>query len=179
MKISDRMKKILGFIGFVLLLVLVVAQYLLQQEIVSISGQLHETRSSGNTLKTTSESRALAVSAYKALTGDAPGELYQRPEDAVQFYSTVDEVLRQYGLVHSGISPQQGSDPLELGLSVEFSGPYYGFLKAMAALRQSPYLMKTTTLTLTFYKKGSETKEPLTGGGNITGKMTIVSALKN
>lgn len=178
MKISDRMRKILAFIGFILLAVLVAAQYFLQQEMIDVSGQLRETRSSVKTLSRTSESRALAVSAYKALTGDSPGELYQRPEDAVQFYSTVDEVLRQYGLVHSGISPQQGADPLELGLSVEFSGPYYGFLKAMAALRQSPYLMKTTTLTLTYYKS-TDKKDAFSGEGNIKGKMTIVSALKN
>ena len=177
MKVSERMRKILTFLAFILLVVLVVAQYFLQQELIAVNTQLQSTRSSAKELSRTSESRALAVSAYKALTGDAPGELYQRPENAVQFYSTVDEVLRQYGLVHSGITPQPGTDPLELGLSVEFSGPYYGFLKAMAALRQSPYLMKTTTLTLTYYvAKG---KDSLPGEGNITGKMTIVSALKN
>lgn len=177
MKVSDRMRKILTFLAFVLLVVLVAAQYFLQQELIAVSTQLQSTRSSAKELTRTSESRALAVSAYKALTGDAPGELYQRPENAVQFYGTVDEVLRQYGLVHSGITPQPGTDPLELGLSVEFSGPYYGFLKAMAALRQSPYLMKITTLTLTYYTgKG---KDSLPGEGNITGKMTIVSALKN
>ena len=177
MKVSERMRKILTFLAFILLVVLVVAQYFLQQELIAVNTQLQSTRSSAKELSRTSESRALAVSAYKALTGDAPGELYQRPENAVQFYSTVDEVLRQYGLVHSGITPQPGKDPLELGLSVEFSGPYYGFLKAMAALRQSPYLMKTTTLTLTYYvAKG---KDSLPGEGNITGKMTIVSALKN
>ena len=178
MKISDRMRKILSFLAFVLLVVLAVAQYFLQQELVDVSNQLQQTRSSVKELSRNSDSKALAVSAYKALTGDAPGELYQRPENAVQFYGTVDDVLRQYGLVHSGITPQAGSDPTELGLSVEFSGPYYGFLKAMAALRQSPYLMKTTTLTLTYYTtKGKD--DPLSGEGNITGKMTIVSALKN
>ena len=177
MKVSERMRKILTFLAFVLLVVLVAAQYFLQQELIAVNTQLQSTRSSAKELSRTSESRALAVSAYKALTGDAPEELYQRPENAVQFYSTVDEVLRQYGLVHSGITPQAGTDPLELGLSVEFSGPYYGFLKAMAALRQSPYLMKTTTLTLTYYKGAG--KDSLPGEGNITGKMTIVSALKN
>ena len=177
MKVSERMRKILSFLAFIMLVLLAAAQYYLQQQLIAVSAQLQSTRSSAKELSRTSESRALAVSAYKALTGDAPGELYQRPENAVQFYSTVDEVLRQYGLVHSGITPQPGTDPLELGLSVEFSGPYYGFLKAMAALRQSPYLMKTTTLTLTYYvAKG---KDSLPGEGNITGKMTIVSALKN
>ena len=178
MKVSERMRKILTFLAFVLLVVLVAAQYFLQQELIAVNTQLQSTRSSAKELSRTSESRALAVSAYKALTGDAPEELYQRPENAVQFYSTVDEVLRQYGLVHSGITPQAGTDPLELGLSVEFSGPYYGFLKAMAALRQSPYLMKTTTLSLTYYT-GTGKKDSLPGEGNITGKMTIVSALKN
>ena len=177
MKVSERMRKILSFLAFIMLVLLAAAQYYLQQQLIAVSAQLQSTRSSAKELSRTSESRALAVSAYKALTGDAPGELYQRPENAVQFYGTVDEVLRQYGLVHSGITPQPGTDPLELGLSVEFSGPYYGFLKAMAALRQSPYLMKTTTLTLTYYvAKG---KDSLPGEGNITGKMTIVSALKN
>ena len=177
MKVSERMRKILSFLAFIILVLLAAAQYYLQQQLIDVSAQLQSTRSSAKELSRNSESRALAVSAYKALTGDAPGELYQRPENAVQFYSTVDEVLRQYGLVHSGITPQPGTDPLELGLSVEFSGPYYGFLKAMAALRQSPYLMKTTTLTLTYYK--STGKDSLPGEGNITGKMTIVSALKN
>ena len=177
MKVSERMRKILSFLAFIILVLLAAAQYYLQQQLIDVSAQLQSTRSSAKELSRNSESRALAVSAYKALTGDAPGELYQRPENAVQFYGTVDEVLRQYGLVHSGITPQPGTDPLELGLSVEFSGPYYGFLKAMAALRQSPYLMKTTTLTLTYYvAKG---KDSLPGEGNITGKMTIVSALKN
>ena len=177
MKVSERMRKILSFLAFIMLVLLAAAQYYLQQQLIAVSAQLQSTRSSAKELSRNSESRALAVSAYKALTGDAPGELYQRPENAVQFYGTVDEVLRQYGLVHSGITPQPGTDPLELGLSVEFSGPYYGFLKAMAALRQSPYLMKTTTLTLTYYvAKG---KDSLPGEGNITGKMTIVSALKN
>ena len=177
MKVSERMRKILSFLAFIMLVLLAAAQYYLQQQLIAVSAQLQSTRSSAKELSRTSESRALAVSAYKALTGDAPGELYQRPENAVQFYSTVDEVLRQYGLVHSGITPQPGTDPLELGLSVEFSGPYYGFLKAMAALRQSPYLMKTTTLTLTYYVGTG--KDSLPGEGNITGKMTIVSALKN
>ena len=88
MKVSERMRKILTFLAFVLLVVLVAAQYFLQQELIAVNTQLQSTRSSAKELSRTSESRALAVSAYKALTGDAPEELYQRPENAVQFYST-------------------------------------------------------------------------------------------
>ncbi|MBP9627459.1 MAG: hypothetical protein KBE01_09330, partial [Synergistaceae bacterium] len=86
MKVSERMRKILTFLAFVLLVVLVAAQYFLQQELIAVNTQLQSTRSSAKELSRTSESRALAVSAYKALTGDAPEELYQRPENAVQFY---------------------------------------------------------------------------------------------
>ena len=178
MKLSPKTKKTLSFLAFVLFVGLIAGQVFLQKRLIELYSQAQQSQQEKQRIENEAQLRSQVISGYDVLTRGDQGKELRRPESPVEFYTTVEGVLEQYGIRRTSITPQQVGDGGDLGLNIAFAGPYYSFMKAIAALRQSPYLMKITTMNITYYTpdKGDAS---LSAEGSVSGTMTIVSVLQN
>jgi hypothetical protein len=76
--------------------------------------------------------------------------------------------MKDNGLEHTNRSSSSGVEPGGvLQLQISFSGPYYGVLKALAALRECEYAMRISD-----FRVNAE------ADGKVSGSMTILSNAK-
>jgi hypothetical protein len=91
------------------------------------------------------------------------------PSNPRELYTMVDNVLKANSIEFTNNSSSSETIPGgEITLQINFSGPYYGLMKALAAFRDSQYIMRLGDFNLTGLDDGM-----------VTGTMTILSMAKS
>ena len=169
---SERQRRSYTLLAVVVVVLLLGAQYWLQREYNESERQLGRLRGELSTERRTVESRYALLEKYKlfeSLAGgtNRPERLY--PENALELFAVVDRALKENGLDHTNRSSSSDTAPGGvLQLQISFSGPYYGVLKALAALRESEYVMRVSDFRLSAQENG-----------RVSGTMTILSTARS
>ncbi|MDR3077026.1 MAG: hypothetical protein LBU26_06960, partial [Synergistaceae bacterium] len=82
-----------------------------------------------------------------------------------ELFTALSKVLTDYQIVHQNLTSTAGVQPgANFTLQITFNGEYYKVMKALAAIRESGYIMRISELRLN-----------AEGNGNVYGTMNIVS----
>jgi hypothetical protein len=134
-------------------------------ELVSVSGQLVEQT------RVLEERKGLNQD-YKNFEEKAPNMEKLKtsyPSNPRELYTMVDNVLKANSIEYTNNSSSRDTVPGgEIILQINFTGPYYGLMKALAAFRDSQYIMRVGDFNVTG-----------TDDGMVTGTMTILSMAKS
>lgn len=96
---------------------------------------------------------------YKNSLSRLDAYVLQFPRDRVGFFSAVESELTKYDVEVKRIAPAQATVSGRTAVAVEFEGPYYTILKAMADWRVMPVMVRMGSLSLAF----SDNKGRVTG----------------
>lgn len=169
---SDRQKKNYAILTAVIVVLLLACQFWIQKTYNEDKMELARLNGEVQSEKKTVESRHNLLEKYKLFETLASGtgrakQVY--PENALELFSVVDRALKDNNIEHTNRSSSSETAPggvLQLQLS--FNGQYYGILKALAALRESEYVMRV-----------SDFKVSAGDGGRVSGSMTILSTARS
>jgi hypothetical protein len=168
---AEKQHRMYGVVMFFVIVLMLGAQFLLQYTLKEASGQLVSVSSSLATDKRTLESQRSLSERYKSfelLATSQGGANRQFPLTPSELYIALDRVLKDYSIEFTqSTSNQQVQAGGTFTLTISFSGPYYNVLKALAAIRESEYIMKISNLKLNAQ-----------GNGSVTGSMSIVSTAR-
>jgi hypothetical protein len=169
---AEKQKKTYIFLLSLIVILLLAAQFFLQYTFKNTSAELARRRGSLDALKKTADARYALLDKFKSLEALAatPGNATRSfPENALELFAVVDRTMKDNGLEHTNRSPSSGTEELGgvLQLQISFSGPYYGVLKALAALRECEYVMRISDFRIT-----------AGAGGKVSGSMTILSSAR-
>lgn len=168
---DPRHKKIYGMLLCIAAVLLIAAQALLSFRFEQMSDEIRDASRSLEAAKTRVSTRHGLLEHYKKFEAlaDAHGASYGLfPENALELFTVVDKAMKENHVEHTNRSSTSGAEPGGvLQLQISFSGSYYGVLSALAALRDSRYVMRITDLRIT-----------AEDDGKVSGAMTIMSAAK-
>lgn len=170
---NPKNQRIYGLLVTVTVVLLLVAQLMLQHAFKNDSMELVTLTQDLNSLKNTVEARSRLVNIYHSLERASfnPSKPERvNPENALALYAVLDGVLKKHSIDLTNSSPSSGTAPGGiLTLQISFNGPYYGLLKALAELREAPYVMRVSGFAL-----NADTRE-----GFVNGSMTILSTARS
>jgi hypothetical protein len=166
---AEKQHKTYGTLMCVAVILLLAAQgglqYIFQQtseELVSVSTSL---AADNRTLKS-QQSLNEKYSAFETLlTGSQSGADRKFPINGRELFTALAGVLKNYSVEFTSSSDNAGVQPgADFTLYISLSGQYYNVVKALAAIRESNYIMKISELALN-----------AEGDGNVRGTMSIMS----
>jgi hypothetical protein len=165
----EKQSKLQGILVFFTVVLLLAGQFILQRTLRDASEQLVSVSTSLTAERRTMASRSSLLDRYNSfslIAASQGGMGKQFPVNASEFYTALDKVLKDNGVDFTQSNPNQGDTPDggNFTLAVNFNGPYYNVIKALAALRESQYFMKISDLRIGAAAEGS-----------VTGSMSIVS----
>lgn len=161
---TERQKKMYGVLAALVVVVFLGVQFALYSTFKKTSDELGAVTGNVATLEKTVQGQVALLGEYKVLEELVPSSR-ERPMNALELYSEVDRALNNSAVDHTNRSSSSGEGPGGLlEIQVDFNGPYYGLLKALASMRASKYLMKVSTFNL----QGI-------AGGKISGSITVLS----
>ncbi|WP_029166617.1 hypothetical protein [Aminiphilus circumscriptus] len=105
---------------------------------------------------------------YKSALSRLDAYVLQFPRDRVGFFSAVESELTKYNVEVKRIAPASAMVSGRTAVTVEFEGPYYTILKAMADWRAMPVMVRMGSLSLSF----SDNK------GHVTGSTLLETVLE-
>lgn len=153
----------------VVILLLVAAQIWLEREYELAVGNVERANVTLDMVKAKADARRMLLERYKdfdAMISAGSHKLPVYPSTALELFTEVDEAMKRYHVEHTNRSSSGGSNKgSTIQLQISFSGSYYGVLNALAALRDSSYMMKISDLMI----KADD-------GGKVSGTMTIISS---
>jgi hypothetical protein len=169
---AEKQHKMYGILMFVVVVLLLAAQYLLQhtlrqasEQLVSIQTSLSSERGKVNSQRSLSE----RLKSFEVLASGHGVSERLFPENPREFYDAVISVLDDYSVEQvqrsSSLTVQPGEN---FTLSIDFNGQYYNVMKALAALRENKYVMRI-----------NELKISADGGGLVKGTMSIISTARS
>jgi hypothetical protein len=168
----EKQHKMYGVLMIVVVVLLLAAQYLLQFTLRQASEQLVSIQTSLSSEKTMLDSQRSLSERFKSfeiLASRHGGSERLFPVSPIELYTAVSDVLDDYTIDFTSSSSNLTVRPGEnFTLSISFNGHYYNIMKALAALRESNYIMRINELRLT-----------AEGGGNVRGSMNIVSTAQS
>ena len=165
---AEKQGKAYGVLMFFVVVLLLAAQgglqYIFRQsseELVSLSTSL----ASDKRNLTSQRSLSDRYKSFQALAQGYTGTDRQFPINRRELFTALSDVLRDYSIEFTNSSPNAGVQPgAAFTLTIAFSGEYYKVMKALAAIRESGYIMRI-----------SEIRLKAVGSGNVSGTMSIVS----
>lgn len=171
---AERQHTLYGVLMFFVVVLFLVAQFVLQHTLRSASEELASVSGSLATERQTAESRRLLVERYKSFESLALN--YTRaervfPVNARELFTALDKVLKDNSMDFTSRNPAAQYAPgSPVELQITFNGPYYGFMKALAALRENEYVMRIANLAI---------DADADGQGQIRGTMSIISRIRS
>jgi hypothetical protein len=166
---ADKQQKAYGMLMFIAVVLLLAAQFGLQYIFRQASEELISVRTSLTTDQRTLNSQRSLSDRYKSfqlLTAGYSGVDRQFPINGRELFTALDAVMSVYNIEFTNSTPNAGVQPgTPFTLQIVFNGQYYNVLKAIAAIRESNYIMRISDLKLN-----------AEGNGTVRGSMSIVSA---
>ncbi len=166
---TERKRRVSGVFGvFSLLMVLflvvaVAGGVLLNQRLRARFGEeerrLLDLRRETAAMERHLERTSALLELYKSSLSRLDAYVLQFPRDRVGFFSAVESELTKYDVEVKRIAPAQATVSGRTAVTVEFEGPYYTILKAMADWRVMPVTVRVGSLSLAF----SDNKGRVTG----------------
>jgi hypothetical protein len=152
---------------FVVVILLLAAQYILQLGLQQASEQMISIRTSLSTesgMLNSQRSLSEKLKSFEVLASGQGGAERLFPANPRELFAAVGSVLQEYNIDFTNSSSNLTVKPGEnFTLSIGFSGQYYNFMKALAAIRESSYVMRISELRLEAQNEG------------VKGSMSIVS----
>jgi hypothetical protein len=169
---TQKQQRLYGILVAITVVLLLVAQFLLQYALKGTSRELVAAKDNLLMLRQSINSKTSLVEKYKQFeivvsNPNAPERGY--PQNGSELYAILDKSLGDNGVDHSNTSPTSGTPPGgELRLQITFNGSYYSVLKALAAMRESPIVMRISAFRI-----------DATNEGQVSGTMTVLSTAKS
>ena len=153
---------------FFVVMLLLGAQFVLQYTLRQSSDELISVKTSLSSDERTLNAQRSLNERYKTfqqiVTGHA-GTDRKFPVSGSELYTALANVLRDYNIEFTTSGSTAGVQPgAGFTMTITFSGQYYNVIKALAAIRESSYIMRMSDLNLTALC-----------GGVVSGRMNIVS----
>lgn len=167
---TEKQKKTYAVLLSIVVVLLLAAQFFLQRTFETTGAELARVSGNLEALKKTSDARYVLLEKYKSFESQtaASGESARVfPENALELFAVVDRAMKDNFLEHTNRSSSGAEPGGVLQLQIAFSGPYYGVMKALAALRESEYVMRISEFRIT---AGTD--------GKVSGSMTVLSHAK-
>jgi hypothetical protein len=157
---------------FVVVILLLVAQFVLQRTLRSAGEELASVSANLTTESRVADSRRQLVERYKSFESLALN--YSRservfPVNSRELFTALDTVLKSNSVEYSNTTSSSQTAPGgKLELRITFNGPYYGLMKALAAMRESGYVMRVSNLSIR-----------AEDNGRVSGSMSIISSVRS
>lgn len=152
-------------------IIMIAAQYLLTRELETASEDLKQETRQLETIHMRNDDRRKLLERYKEFSSLVSPEGRQAkifPTSALELFTILDAAMKENHIEHTNRSGSGGSEPgSAIRLQISFSGTHYGFLKALAALRESNYIMRISDIRLN-----------ADSGEKISGTMTVTSTAR-
>ena len=168
---AQRQQRIYGVLVAITIILLLVAQFLLQSALTGTTEELASVRSNLSALKRTAESQSGLVAKYKQFeTAVNPGNSDRvYPANGSELYGVLNSLLTENSIRNENKSSASGTAPGGvLQLQITFTGPYYGLLKALAAIRENRYVMRISDFRINAMESGQ-----------VSGSMTVLSTARS
>jgi hypothetical protein len=153
---------------FFVVVLLLAAQFVLQYTLRQASDELVSVKTSLSSDERTLNSQRSLNERYKTFQQIVAGQAgtdRKFPVNGRELHEAVSSVLSDYSIEFDSNTSNVGVQPgAAFTLQITFSGQYYNVIKALAAIRESSYIMRMSELNLT-----------AEGGGAVRGTMSIVS----
>ncbi|MDR3280835.1 MAG: hypothetical protein LBT23_10010 [Synergistaceae bacterium] len=166
----EKQHKMYGVLMFFVVVLLLAAQVMLQYTLKGASEQLVSIRTSlAEDQKKFSSQRTLneRYQPFKSLATGHNGTERQFPVNGRELYAALDAVMKHYSIEFTNNDTNnQGSG--NFTLSVSFTGSYYNVIKALAAIRESQYIMRISDIRISAAE-----------GTTVRGSMNIFSTAKS
>ncbi|MDR1651034.1 MAG: hypothetical protein LBR87_04540 [Synergistaceae bacterium] len=168
----EKQQKMYGVLMFFSVVLLLAAQFVLQHTLRGASEQLISLQSSlAQDQKQLGAQRSLSerYAVFERLATGQGGTERQFPLNGRELFTALAAVLTNYQIEFTNTSPNREVQPGgNFVLTIRFKGPYYNVIKALAAIRESHYIMRMSELRLN-----------AVGGGVVEGNMSIVSTAQS
>ncbi|MDR1481070.1 MAG: hypothetical protein LBI74_00420 [Synergistaceae bacterium] len=164
---AQKQQRMYGVLVAITIVLLLVAQFLLRQALTGTAEELESVKANLNTLRQAAESKSGLVEKYKqfeaAINPSNSDRTY--PANGSELYGVLNGLLTEHGIMNESKSSTSGTAAGGvLQLQITFNGSYYGLLKALAAIRESRYVMRISDFRI----DASE-------AGQVSGSMTVLS----
>jgi hypothetical protein len=164
----EKQHKAYGILMFFAVVLLLGAQFVLQYTLRQSSDELVSTNTSlSSDERTLNAQRSLneRYNTFQRIVSGQAGTDRKFPIDGHELYTALSNVLHDYTIEFTNSSPNAGVQPgASFTLQITFSGQYYNVIKALAAIRESGYIMRISQLNI-----------EAQGAGVVSGTMNIVS----
>jgi hypothetical protein len=165
---AEKQNKAYGVLIFFVVILLLAAQFGLQYMFKQSSEELISIQSSLSTDKRQLDSQRSLSSRYDAfhdLTQGYSGAERQFPVNGALLFQALNSVMQDYNIEFVNAGSTVGVQPgANFTLQIRFSGQYYNLMKALAAIRESGFIMRISELNLN-----------AEGNGVVNGTMSIIS----
>ena len=165
---SEKQGKAYGVLIFFVVVLLLGAQFGLQymfrrssEELVSLQSSVEDDRNRLNSQMSLSS----RYDAFQELVRGHTGIERQFPVDGAVLFQALNSVMRDYNIDFVNAGSTVGVQPgANFTLQIRFSGQYYNLMKALAAIRESGFIMRISELNVS-----------AEGRGAVNGTMSIIS----
>jgi hypothetical protein len=168
---AQKQQRIYGALVAITIVLLLVAQFLLKSALTGTAEELASVKSNLSALRQSAESKSGLVEKYKQFESAVnPGnsdKVY--PANGSELYGVLNGLLTENGVISENKSNTSGTAPGGvLQLQITFTGPYYGLLKALAAIRENRYVMRISDFRVNAMESGQ-----------VSGSMTVLSTARS
>ena len=165
---AEKQGRAYGVLIFFVVVLLLGAQFGLQYMFKQSSEELMSLQSSLSNEKGQLDSQMSLSSRYdsfQALTQGYSGADRQFPVNGALLFQALNSVMKDYNIDFVNAGSTVGVQPgANFTLQIKFSGQYYNLMKALAAIRESGYIMRISELNIA-----------AEGDGAVNGTMSIIS----
>lgn len=158
------------FIAALFLIALLAGQYLLSNKFKASLDDAEMMRIALEENKGRTNARRQLLEKYRTFESTISSQGIARkifPANPLELFTEIDTSMKKFHVEHTNRSGSSGSTPgSSLQLQISFSGTYYGVMQALAALRESVYIMRVADFQLAAEDRG-----------RVSGAMSIISAI--
>jgi hypothetical protein len=165
----EKQQRAYGILMFFVVVLLLGAQFILQYTLRQASDELVSVKTSLSSEEGTLTAQRSLNDRYKIFQQNISGQAgtdRKFPVNGIELYTAVSKVLTDYDIEFNQGSSTAGVQPganFTLQITI-IKGQYYNVIKALAAIRESSYIMRISQLSL-----------QAEGAGAVRGTMNIVS----
>jgi hypothetical protein len=164
----EKQHRAYGILMFFAVVLLLGAQYVLQYTLRQASDELVSAKTTLSSDERTLNAQRSLNERYKTFQQIVAGQAgtdRKFPVNGRELFTALSNVLQVYNIEFTNSSPNAEVQPgAGFTLQITLSGQYYNVIKALAAIRESSYIMRISQLNLR-----------ADGNGVVRGTMSIVS----
>lgn len=168
MQLYEKQRRMYFIILAVVVIILAVAQVVLERMFKESADEVVDAHTRIAELRSTAESKQELLVRYKdfeAAVTEQMGAATVFPANAMEMFTAVDAVMKEYHIEHTNSSSSSGTAAGGImQLHISYSGEYYDLLKALADLRSGEYAMRISDFRINADEQGK-----------VSGTMTVLS----